>query len=111
MRDSTPPPRVRGRSVLAMLLTCAADTVRGRRAGAVPPLAALLLAALAALGAGQAAAHHGGNPRITTVTVSDPANGDTFVQGETITVTLAFSIVVSDNRSCSATLWPAILLG
>ena len=89
-----------------MLLTCAAGAIRGRRDGAVPRLAALLLAALAALGAGQAAAHHGGNPRITTMTVSDPANGDTFVQGETITVTLTFSIVVSDNRSCSATIWP-----
>ena len=84
-----------------MLLTCAAGAIRGRRDGAVPRLAALLLAALAALGAGQAAAHHGGNPRVTTMTVSDPANGDTFVQGETIRVTLAFNIVVQDNRSCA----------
>ncbi len=89
-----------------MLLTCAAGAIRGRRDGAVPRLAALLLAALAALGAGQAAAHHGGNPRIATMTVSDPANGDTFVQGETITVTLTFSIRVIDNRTCSTTHWP-----
>ncbi len=107
MDDSTPPPppRVRGRSVLAMLLTCAAGAIPGRRDGAVPRLAAFLLAALAALGAGQATAHHGANPRITTVTVSEPANGDTFMQGETITVTLTFSLAVIDNRSCSATFW------
>ncbi len=90
----------------AALPTCAAGAIRGRHDGAVPRLAALLLAALAALGAGQAAAHHGGNPRITVVTVSDPANGDTFMQGETIRVTLTFSRFVQDNRSCTPVWWP-----
>ena len=114
MDDSPPPPpppapRTRALdvacgSVLAMLLTCAAGAIPRRRDGAVPRLA-FLLAALAALGAGQATAHHGANPRITTVTVSEPANGDTFMQGETITVTLTFSLAVIDNRSCSATFW------
>ena len=52
-------------------------------------LAALLLAALGALGAMQAAAQN--TRHIASLTLNDPANGDTCVLGETITATLAFA--------------------
>ena len=82
-----------------MLVTCAAGTIRGRRDGAVPRLAAFLLAALAALGAGQAAAQFT-PPTVTRITLSNPATGDTFAQGETITATLRYSEPLRDQRSC-----------
>ena len=87
----------------AALLTCVAGAIRGRRDGVVPRLAALLLAALAALGAGQAAAQYP-QPTITRMTLNNPATGDTFVQGETITATLHFSERLRDNNTCQ-TVW------
>ena len=90
----------------AALLTCAAGAIRGRRDGAVPRLAALLLAALAALGAGQAAAQLI-PPTITRITLNNPATGDTFVQGETITATLHFSEPLRDNNTCQ-TSWSGL---
>ena len=90
----------------AALLTCAAGAIRGRRDGAVPRLAALLVAALTALGAGQAAAQLI-PPTITRITLNNPATGDTFVQGETITATLHFSEPLRDNNTCQ-TSWSGL---
>ncbi len=124
MDDSTPPPphgggadpmsdRLRHRIEFrrrhwsfAALLTCAAGAIRGCRDGAVPRLAALLLAALTALGAGQAAAQLI-PPTITRITLNNPATGDTFVQGETITATLHFSEPLRDNNTCQ-TSWSGL---
>ena len=80
-----------------------------------PHLAALLLAALGALGAVQAEAQR--VRWVGDVTLNSPANGDTYVQGETISATVTFDGYnglapnvqqrnVNDNRSCeSVSVW------
>ena len=65
---------------------------RRRGVTRAPRVAAVLLAVLGAIGAGQAAAQTA--PTITALTTNSPASGDTYGAGETITATLSFSTTI-----------------
>ena len=66
-----------------------------------------LFAALLTCGAGEAAAHQFSSPGVfhrpapTSITLSDPAVGDTYMQGETITATVAWDTTVRLNQGCT----------